>query len=107
MFPRVQQCLKDLETGEKKEDVVGTRIYLHICYLYVEIFCSLSQSLLERITNASAVANFLRIWRSWVHRSSSLTLKSNFITKQCYSDVILSCHAAVLHIKAARDFSPQ
>ena len=36
-----------------------------------------------------------------------MTLKSNFITKQCYSDVILSCHAAVLHIKAARDFSPQ
>ena len=67
MFPRVQQCLKDLETGEKKEDVVGTRMYLHICYLYVEIFCSLSQSLLERITNASVVANFLRILRSWVH----------------------------------------
>ena len=28
------------------------------------------------------------------------------ITRQCYNHV-LSCHAAVLHIKAARDFSPQ
>ena len=53
------------------------------------------------------MVNFFRIWRSWVYRSKSLNLKTNFITKQCSNNVSLSCHAAVLHIKAARDFTPQ
>ena len=109
MFPRVQACLRNLERGvdDRKEDVLGTKIYLFICYLYVEIFCSLSLSLRDRVKNASTVVNFFRIWRSWVYRSKSLNLKTNFITKQCYNHVSLSCHAAVLHIKTARDFTPQ
>ena len=65
LFPRVQECLKKLEQGETearcKEDVLGTRMYLHIFYMYIEIFCSLSSSLLGRIKYASTVVNFLRI----------------------------------------------
>ena len=60
-------------------------------------------SLYERIQYASTPQ---RIWRSWVYQSRNLLLKENFITRQYYTDVILSCHAAVLHIKAARIFTP-
>ena len=103
LFPRVQQGLRNLETGVdgRKEDVLGTRIYLFICYLYVEIFCSFNPSLYDRVKNASTVVNFQR---SWIFRTKSKSLKTNFITRQCYNHVLLSCHAAVLHIKAARDF---
>ena len=79
---------------------------LNIFHMYVEIFCSLSLTLLERVQYASTVVNLLIIWRSWIHHSPDLHLKENFITRQCYTDVILSCHAVVLHIKAARMFSP-
>ena len=34
-------------------------------------------------------------------------MTDNFITKQCFEDVVLSCHAAVLLIKATRDFTPE
>ena len=108
-FPRVQECLKKLECGEEgmtQEDVKGTRIYLFICFLFIEIFCSLTASLTQRITYASQVANFLRIWRWWVYQHPVLSLKENFITKQCFEDVLITCHASVLLIKAARDFAP-
>ena len=67
---------------------------------------NLFQALHERVKNASTVVNFLRIWRSWIFKSKAKSLKTNFLTRQCFNHVILSCHAAVLHIKAAREFSP-
>ena len=110
LFPRVQKCLKKLEKGEsssgRKEDVLGTRMYLYVFYMYIEIFFSLKLTLYERVQYASTVANFLRIWRSWIYHSPSHSLKENFITMQCYTDVIISCHAAVLHIRAGRIFTP-
>ena len=108
-FPRVQSCLARLENGahgNRHYDVKGTRVYLHICFMFVEIYCSQSLSLYMRVVYASCVANFLRIWRWWVHRTAGLNLKDNFLTRQCYTDVLISCHSVVLHIKAAREFTP-
>ena len=79
----------------------------NIFYMYVEILCSLSLTRSERVQYAYTVVNVLKIWRSWIHHSPDLHLNENFITCQCYTDVILSCHKAVLHIKAPRMFSPK
>lgn len=108
-FPKVQMCLRRLETGDNglaPEDVKGTRLYLELCYKFVEIFCSGSASLQKRILLASHVVNFLRIWRWWVYRNPALNMKDHFVTKQTFMDVSLACHAAVLLMKAARDFTP-
>ena len=63
LFQRVQKCLEKLEKGEsssgRKEDVLRTRMYLYIFYMYVEIFCALT--LYERVHYASTVVNFLQI----------------------------------------------
>ena len=107
MFPRVQEQLHLIEQGvggERPEDVKGTRMYLKVCHLYVEIFCSLDKTLLQRVVASSTVANFMRIWRWWIYRNPNLSLTTNFLTRQCYDDVLLSCHAAVLFIIAARDY---
>ena len=108
LFPRVQQCLTQLESvnEETTEDVIGTRVFLYIGFLHVDIFCSFKLSFKERIQNASTVVNFLRIWRWWVLRTPGVTLKDNFISRQSYSDLLISCHAAVLHMKAGREFTP-
>ena len=58
------------------------------------------------IKTASYLTNILRIWRRWV-ASDGLTLQKNFITRECFQDVCLSTHAAVLQIKACRDFTSQ
>eukprot|EP00112_Aurelia_sp_Birch-Aquarium-sp1_P010292 Seg2203.8 transcript_id=Seg2203.8/GoldUCD/mRNA.D3Y31 product="hypothetical protein" protein_id=Seg2203.8/GoldUCD/D3Y31 len=107
-FSRVRECLKKIENGEsgRKEDVKGTTVYLDLCHMYVEIFCSFKLGLLERVHNASTVTNFLRIWCRWIFKQKELNLKNNFLTLQCYKDICLSCHAAVLLIKAGREFTP-
>ena len=83
LFPRVQQCPRNLETGVdgRKEDVLGTRIYLFICYLYVEIFCSFNLSVCLRSSEERFYCSYcgLRIWRSWIFRPKSRSLKTNFI----------------------------
>ena len=57
-FPRVQDCLFRIENGDgdvKPEDMKGTRVYLEMGFKYVEIFCSFTATLLQRIEYASYV----------------------------------------------------
>ena len=89
-----------------QENTSGTITYLQMAWRYVEIFYSLELSLRERIQCASYVCNFLRIWRLWVYRTGSLTLQHNFVSRETFQDVCLSCHHVVLFIKASRDFAP-
>ena len=83
LFPKLRDCLLRINTGEvqPQEDVIGSINYLHDLR-YVEIFYSLSASLLERVISASFVCNFLRIWRLWVYRTGALNLQQNH-TKMC------------------------
>ena len=106
-FPKVRDCLQIIQRDNTRpHDVLATIAYLEICWLFVEIFCSFEATLLQRVEHASTVTNFLRIWRWWVYNMGNLTLREHFLTRQCFQDVILSCHAAVLLIKASRDFAP-
>ncbi len=105
---KVRECLRKIHSGlvERQENVIGTVRYLEVVWRYVEIFYSLKATLEERIANASYVCNFLRIWRLWVFATKDLKLKENFISRETFADVCLSCHHVVLFIKASRDFAP-
>ena len=70
------------------------------------MFYSIFATPLTRVKFASYVTNFLRIWRSWVFRTGDLTLKHNFLSRETFQDVILSCHHVVLFIKTSRDYAP-
>jgi hypothetical protein len=108
LFPRVREYLQRIQVGETEpqENVQGTIAYLHMVWRYIEIYYSLTASLLDRITSASFVANFLKIWRLWVYRTGDLLLGNNFVSRETFQDVSLSCHHVVLLIKASRDFAP-
>ena len=108
LFPRVRDCLRRIDNGDAQpqENVSGTLAYLLICWKYVEMFYSLEANLLNRIKYASHVVNFLRIWRNWVYRTGNLNLKHNFVSRETYQDISLSCHHLVLFIMASRDFAP-
>lgn len=67
--------------------LLGTQVYLLIVWYYVEIFCSSVASLREGIKYAATVTHFLAIWET-------------------YTDVLLSCHCAVLLICYMRDNFP-
>jgi hypothetical protein len=51
---------------------------------------------------AGYVVHFLRVWRSWLHQSSKHTLKENFISREAFQDIVLSCHSAALTIRYRR-----
>ena len=108
LFPKVRKSLHKINNGEifPQENTSGTILYLEMAWRYVEIFYSLQLSLQDRITYASYVCSFLRIWRLWVYRTGDLTLQNNFISRETFQDVSLSCHHVVLFIKASRDFAP-
>ena len=108
MFPKVRECLEKINSGNgvAKEHVLGTAVFLKMCWMFVEIFQSLTASILLRVQYASCVANMLRIWRVWISRHPTLTLKDNFVSTETYKDIIIACHHTVLITMASRDFAP-
>ena len=70
--------------------------------MYVEVFCSGIASLHDRIKYAATVSFFLSLWRDNVLKSSGQNLK-NFLTRETFTDIQLSCHFAVSIICFMRD----
>ena len=111
-FPKVQECLEALINGTVQGyppniTLLGTKMYRVIIWYYVEIFCSSVASLTNRIKYAAIVTHFLGIWRNWVYRHRNLKLSVNFISRETYTDVIFSCHFAVMLIVYMRDNVPK
>ena len=106
-FPKVRNCLERLKNGDggnqrPNPTLLGTKTYLLIVWYYVEIFCSSVASLKTRVKYAAIVTHFLGIWFNYVQRQPQLSLRKNFITRETYVDVLISCHFAVLLISYMR-----
>ena len=109
-FPRVRQCLLDLIDGNNVPQAnnlaLGLWAFLDIVYHYMEIFVSLKASLTDRIEYASYVVNFLGIWRNHIILSQDYTLRENFLSRETFQDVLISCHFAVMLILDFADNYP-
>ena len=90
---------------------LGTKTYLQICANYKDIFCSPIADLRSRLVLASKVCFFFRLWRLWLKHGDHLVLGNSkqiveaqqFISKQCFIDIQLSCSFVVLLICHFRD----
>ena len=109
-FEKVQASLQRLIDGNDENRPVvgakGTLVFLKIIWFYVEIFISSKASLLERIKYAGLVTHFLAIWRNFIIISDRRTLSENFLTRETFTDVLLSTHFAVSLITYMRDAFP-
>ena len=98
-FDKVINCLQQVVDGSATRPAdpgaVGTKTFLPVIWHYVEIFCSGTASLVERIHNAGLVCHFLDVWRSWVIRQPHLVINRHLISRESYQDTLLSCHFAV------------
>lgn len=88
-----------------QEDVTGTLEYLNMCYRYAEIFIG-HKDVQSKVESASFVCNFLRLWKIHISETQSLSVTKHFISKQCFVDIYLSCHFAVLLLRKCRDVCP-
>ena len=100
-FLSLQRCLLDIANGNNgaKKDVSVLAPWAFICVVwnYIEIFFSLHASLRDRVKYAPFVTIFFSIWRNWI-LTDGLSLKEHFLTRECFQDVLLSCHFAVIDI---------
>ena len=79
-------------------------MYLYISWLYADIFLNDNATLLSKVTNASTVANFFRIWRSKLRLEKCV--QKSMLSHEALEDILLSCHAVVMYIMVIRDSCP-
>eukprot|EP00112_Aurelia_sp_Birch-Aquarium-sp1_P001683 Seg1182.1 transcript_id=Seg1182.1/GoldUCD/mRNA.D3Y31 product="hypothetical protein" protein_id=Seg1182.1/GoldUCD/D3Y31 len=106
----VQDCLSLLVNGSNdlppQPNLLGTKIYLEITAKYVDIFFSPALTNENRVRYASCVANFLSLWHNYISGVKDLTLKENFITRESFTDIVISCHFIILLMCEFRDHFP-
>ena len=93
---------------EKPQDIKtqGTVAFYVLCAAYMLIHHSRHFGILQRIRFCGYVNMFAAHWRCWVIRTPGLTLGNNFLTKECYSDLVQSCHEAAFQAIVFRRFAP-
>lgn len=84
----------------------GTVAFYCLCAATMLIHHSMYFGILQRVRFAGFVNMFVAHWRCWVLKTPGLTLGDNFLTKECYSDLVQSCHEAVLQIIVFKDYAP-
>ena len=101
-FPNVRDSLWKMAHGldgvPKNEQALGLWVYLDMLYDYVEMFVSLTASYFQRVANAGYVVTFLGIWRSHVINARGQTLAKNFLNRETFQDLLISCHFIVMLI---------
>ena len=76
----------------------GTVAFYVLCAAYMLIHNSQYFGILQRARFAGYCNMFAGLWRLWVIKKPHLNLGTNFLTKECYSDLVQSCHEAVLQM---------
>jgi len=81
----------------------ATKYYIEIIQNVVDSYEDKSLNCIDRIEKIWYANFFLRYWRKWIVLHHSYTLKSNFITQNCYMCVELNAHALVIYVLTIRD----
>ena len=81
----------------------ATKCYVEIMESVVSSYLDKSLDIVCRIEKIWYAAFFLRYWRKWVLLHHLYTLKSNFITQNCYMCVELNAHALIVFVMTIRD----
>ena len=84
----------------------GTVSFYILCAAYILIHHSQYFGILQRVRFAGFVNMFAAHWRCWVMKTAGYTLGANFLTKECYTDLIQSCHEAVFQTIVFAKYAP-
>ena len=101
--PRARRRLARWGVETRNANVKGLVIWLELIWTYLNIFMSKTLALDARVEAAGYVVTFLVMWRLWVEwfvkqPGGPSTVDEAFITREAYTDVVMSCHFVVLLI---------
>lgn len=80
----------------------GTVVYEIVNAAYMLIHHSQYFGELQRVRFAGFVNMFLGHWRCWIMKTPGQTIAKNFLTKECYTDMVTSCHEAYFQTEIFR-----
>ena len=101
-----------LKESRPEPQYKGIHIWLGVVWEYMDIFMSRTCSLERRIEGASFVVHFLVRWQAWAkwyvadvnsREGRSTSMDEVFISREAYTDVVMSCHFVVMLIVVSRD----
>ena len=98
-------CLATMADGVRSVEVTGMLWYLRLLRRYIGLFADPSLTPLERVGGAWYVITTVRCWRLWILMHPDLTLGRNFMTRECFQDVVLNCFSLILTVMAIRDLT--
>jgi hypothetical protein len=87
-------------------EMLGTLIYLVLVSAYIVLFFGTKATLVEKVEIAAFVVHLLRLARHHVVKTPGMNLSTNFMPRQTYEHVILSCHGAINLMRLQRDVDP-
>ena len=101
--------------GRPEPGFKGINIWLGVVWEYMDIFMSETCSLERRVEGAAFVVTFLVMWHDWAEwyvetqkhvAGTPPKLDDVFISREAYTDVVMSCHFVVMLIMVSRDEAP-
>jgi hypothetical protein len=98
-------CMAQLAGGVRRAEVIGMLWFLRLIRRYIGLFCDPSLTPLGRIGGAWYVITTFRCWRLWILMHPVHTLGKNFMTRECFQDVVLNCFSLILTLMAVRDMT--
>ena len=91
------------------DGMMGDILYLRFCHRFVRTFLVPTSEVdpLSSVVDMGYTITFLALWRQLVVEGTSSTLKDNFLSRETYTDVLLTAMTVVVLVKVYRDFYPQ
>ena len=77
-------------------------LYLHAAHRFARIFVCKNRSVLQHVKDAAYVLTHVGLWHQLCIESRDCTLKDNFLTRETYTDTVISMSVQVLAGVGAR-----
>jgi hypothetical protein len=86
--------------------ILGDSMYLRFCHCFVQTFVlpTPEVSPFSSVRDMGYTITFLAVWRQLTLKSDDMTLKQNFLSRETYTDVLLTAMTVVLLVKVYRDY---
>ena len=88
------------------EGARGDILYLRFCHRFVRTFVipTADVSPVASVRDMGYTITFLCVWRQLTEEYPKMTMKDNFLSRETYTDVLLTAMTVVLLVKVYREF---
>ena len=102
-FDAVMHIINAAHLLDRITGAAATKCYIELIQNITDSYLDKSLDPIARVEKIWYANFFIRYWRQWILLHPQFTLRSNFITHNCYMCVELNAHAMIVYIMLIRD----